>query len=729
MKRRANKLLAVSVAIVFLVLIAPSGFAHSGRTDASGGHRDTRNASGLGSYHYHHGYSAHLHPGGYCPYTDVFPTGVRLSTEKTTLGMDEKAEIVAAVSPSNACSTSVSWSSSDSSVVRVSGGRITAVGFGTATVTATTFNDKRASIKITVHEITADSITLTGVDESTQTLYINDTMKMGVVLTPENVDRPEITWASSDEHVASVEDGLITALGAGAATITATTTNGLTAQVALTVEEIIAQKIEIEAPEEITIGDSVQLEAVITPDNTTYRDVHWQSSDTAVAEITKDGLLTAKGVGKVTVQAIQKDVQTNLTIDIQHIPVTKVSILAAGGFEGTLSDGETVQFSTDVWPSDATYPQITWTSSDPAVATVDGTGLVRAVGKGEVTLTASTQDGVDKTITFRAGSKTNMAAIAGGAGGGGVAALGAACLVLKKKKKSAEGECKKGVDRITASFLALAVAVAGGAGFVGVESSNADKYDRALFLAEAGRPNEAAALFEELGGYQDSADRLNALKEEFPVVNFQFVAEGDTVILGGYEQDNDLTNGKEPIEWLVLDKNEERILAVSQKVLDVRAYMPDDGEDYRALYQWLYTDFYEDAFGDTNMSSVRELRLLTRDDCEQYTSRDNRKAEYTPYAMAQGPDRGYASGYMWWLDGYFLFSGEDVGPVVWEDGDYSNTSTDVDKRVGIRPALVISLVNGEEQTFTFYSGMKDDPAVTVGRDGAVIPENDGGDSN
>lgn len=43
--------------------------AHSGRTDSSGGHRDNQNKSGLGSYHYHHGYPAHLHPGGVCPYS------------------------------------------------------------------------------------------------------------------------------------------------------------------------------------------------------------------------------------------------------------------------------------------------------------------------------------------------------------------------------------------------------------------------------------------------------------------------------------------------------------------------------------------------------------------------------------------------------------------------------------------------------------------------------------
>lgn len=64
-------LLAVSSA-AFLSLQCPAvsmtASAHSGRTDAGGGHHDYKNRSGLGSYHYHHGYSAHLHPDGICPY-------------------------------------------------------------------------------------------------------------------------------------------------------------------------------------------------------------------------------------------------------------------------------------------------------------------------------------------------------------------------------------------------------------------------------------------------------------------------------------------------------------------------------------------------------------------------------------------------------------------------------------------------------------------------------------
>ena len=98
MRGKLKKIASILCALVILACCSPAGYAHSGRTDGQGGHRDNRNASGLGSYHYHHGYSAHLHPNGYCPYTDVFPSKVSISAGKTTLGYGEECSVSAAVS-------------------------------------------------------------------------------------------------------------------------------------------------------------------------------------------------------------------------------------------------------------------------------------------------------------------------------------------------------------------------------------------------------------------------------------------------------------------------------------------------------------------------------------------------------------------------------------------------------------------------------------------------------
>lgn len=65
-KKTRFKILLVILSV--LISVPLTVLSHSGRTDANGGHRDNKNVSGLGSYHYHHGYSAHLHPDGVCPY-------------------------------------------------------------------------------------------------------------------------------------------------------------------------------------------------------------------------------------------------------------------------------------------------------------------------------------------------------------------------------------------------------------------------------------------------------------------------------------------------------------------------------------------------------------------------------------------------------------------------------------------------------------------------------------
>ena len=69
-----KKITRILTVLLACMLISSTAFAHSGRTDSAGGHHDYKNVSGLGSYHYHHGYSAHLHPNGVCPYSSAAKT-------------------------------------------------------------------------------------------------------------------------------------------------------------------------------------------------------------------------------------------------------------------------------------------------------------------------------------------------------------------------------------------------------------------------------------------------------------------------------------------------------------------------------------------------------------------------------------------------------------------------------------------------------------------------------
>ena len=81
-----NKICKLLVVLLVCLAFTCTAFAHSGRTDSSGGHHDYKNVSGLGSYHYHHGYSAHLHKNGVCPYaisTDTTSNNYKSSVSNT----------------------------------------------------------------------------------------------------------------------------------------------------------------------------------------------------------------------------------------------------------------------------------------------------------------------------------------------------------------------------------------------------------------------------------------------------------------------------------------------------------------------------------------------------------------------------------------------------------------------------------------------------------------------
>lgn len=435
MKRVCKVLVSLLGIIALLACITTGAFAHSGRTDSSGGHRDNKNKSGLGSYHYHcGGYPAHLHTNGYCPYRDVFPTKVSLSAEKTSLGIGESCSISATVSPSNACSTNVSWESSDSNVVKIENGTIKAVGFGTATISATTFNSKKGSVKITVKEITADSITITGFEDSAPLMYIGDVITAGAVLTPENVDNPAITWTSSDETVASVDGGKIQALQVGTTTITAISSNGKTDSVEITVEEIVAEKIEIKAPDPITIEDRGDFTVAFYPEDTTDKTIAWKSSDESILTVGEDGSFEAVGVGSVKVDAVQKDVQTAITVEVLPINVETVSIVTETEFDGKMKPDEEIQLIAEVYPENATYRDITWETSDPEVVAVDENGVIRAVSSGEATVYARSGDGAEAEIQIKVASPIGSTIT----GVAGIAVVALGVKAIKKRKGSKE---------------------------------------------------------------------------------------------------------------------------------------------------------------------------------------------------------------------------------------------------------------------------------------------------
>lgn len=200
MRRNKGKVLAILLIALSLVSIQISTYAHSGRTDSSGGHKDNKNKSGLGSYHYHcGGYPAHLHTNGVCPYSSSS------SSNKSS------------TSTSSSLKSSSSKSSSTSS----------------SSSNKTTTTTKPATVDVTKIRI----------NENIENLEVGQSKTLTVTITPSNATNKNITWKSDNESIATINSsGKVTAKKDGTVNITATSSNGKTSTIKLNVKE--EQKVE-----------------------------------------------------------------------------------------------------------------------------------------------------------------------------------------------------------------------------------------------------------------------------------------------------------------------------------------------------------------------------------------------------------------------------------------------------------------------------------------------------
>ena len=238
-------------------------------------------------------------------------TSIALNQTTATLKATETITLVATVLPENATDKSVTWKSSNEAAATVdANGLVTAIAVGEATITATTADGSNlsASCKVTVIPTLAESITLDKIETS---LEATETATLIAIILPDNTSVKTVVWTSSDEDVAVVdENGVVTAIGVGTATITATTTDGsnLSASCVVNVIPTLANSIVLDITEvSLKATQTVVLTPTILPATTTDGNVTWMSSDESVAVVDEDGLVTAIGVGTAIITVTTAD--------------------------------------------------------------------------------------------------------------------------------------------------------------------------------------------------------------------------------------------------------------------------------------------------------------------------------------------------------------------------------------------------------------------------------------
>ena len=189
-----------------------------------------------------------------------------------------------------------------------------------------TFKSDKFSIYVLTYKDTyySPSYPVTGIKVSPDTLTLtkkDETAQLTAEVTPSYADNKRVTWQSSDEKVATVdENGKVTAVGNGTATITATSVSGsYTAAVSVTVKiPVEIQKLTIEAEKETLtkIGESTELKVKIEPENADLQKLIWKSDNEKVATTDENGKVTAVGNGTAEITVTTEDGKITASIMI-----------------------------------------------------------------------------------------------------------------------------------------------------------------------------------------------------------------------------------------------------------------------------------------------------------------------------------------------------------------------------------------------------------------------------
>ena len=220
-----------------------------------------------------------------------------------------------------------------------------------------------------------------------------------------SIDKPSVIDAvEMDTTINKKKQRIIAVTGKrrGSATITVTTREGgfkATCKVQVTGGiPVDSVKLNVETLD-MLIGQTHDLIAVVMPDTASTKSVTWASSDTAVVEVDNVGHVTAKKAGKASIIVSTDDGGKTDTckIAVTAAPVGVTGVMLSPTTAG-LTVGETLELEAIVLPADAANQNISWTSSDPDVATVDNNGQVTAIAVGSALITVTTEDGAKKAI-------------------------------------------------------------------------------------------------------------------------------------------------------------------------------------------------------------------------------------------------------------------------------------------------------------------------------------------
>ena len=329
--------------------------------------------------------------------------------EKLAMKIGETKNITATLKPSNSTIRKATWTTSDSDIVELTVDEssekvtITALAEGESVITAEA-DGKKAQVTVTVSKIKVESVKL---NVSAYTLDINKSFQLTATVTPENATDKTVTWTSSDETVATVSaDGLVKSLDKEGKAIITATADGKSATCEITVEIPVIEVTDLvltASKTQAQVGENVTITCKLLPEGATGV-VNWVSSDASIASVV-DGVVTvnkyvpnAEGNCVVTITAMTVSGEVSKSIEIKVTPVPLTELTLNDGKSLTLDKGKSSSTLTYIYNKDAYPKTITWSTSNPSVATVTD-GVVTAVAMGSAKISLTITDPLGNTVT------------------------------------------------------------------------------------------------------------------------------------------------------------------------------------------------------------------------------------------------------------------------------------------------------------------------------------------
>jgi len=231
-----------------------------------------------------------------------------------------------------------------------------------------------------------------------------------------------------------------------------------------------------------------------------------------------------------------------------------------------------------------------------------------------------------------------------------------------------------------------------------IEKCNIAIYNNALEMIDNGNYHTALELLMKIQDYKDSKQLCTKITDYYMPHDYKNAQVGDVVKLGTYEQDNDLNN-KEEIEWVVVDKNDDKLLLLSKNSLDFVRFSGANREwSDSSIKNWLNDDFYNNAFSDDEKELISEtlientheykfgyeydmIFILSLDESKTYIS------NYAPpTAYAESKNHFYSDDYIWTRS-----SGDEYSEIIGYKDRNNNRVFNSQQFLYVRPAMWIDI--------------------------------------